>query len=81
MEIKDPLRLDVLKAAKSRGIDRHKDVAAALGISPQFVTDVLNERRRFSAELLKKAARVFEVTPERARRWQRLGATQAGWEI
>lgn len=81
MEISDQLRIDVRNAMKASGFESQLDLALSLEISPQYLSDVLTKRRRFSATLLQKVATALALEPKRARRWHRWGAIEAGWQI
>lgn len=81
MKAAEELRLDFLRASKGKAFKTQQEFASALGISAQYLTDVLKQRRRFTPTMLNKAADVLGVNPVRAQRWQRLGAVESGWQI
>jgi transcriptional regulator with XRE-family HTH domain len=51
-----------IKARTKRGLDQ-KDAAAALGISPAFLSKVENDKQKPSIDLILKAAEFFGVKP------------------
>lgn len=57
------------------------DLASALGITPQYMNDILRGTKRLTPDLVNKAAGVLGVNPTRAHRWQKLGAIESGWQI
>jgi transcriptional regulator with XRE-family HTH domain len=54
--------LNFLKARKMKGIDQ-KDAAAALEVSPAFLSKVENDKQRPSIDLILKAADFYGVKP------------------
>jgi transcriptional regulator with XRE-family HTH domain len=81
MKAADELRQDFLRASKGKAYKTQQEFASALGISAQYLTDIIKQRRRFTPAMLHKAAEVLGVNPIRAQRWQRLGAVESGWKI
>ena len=61
------LRIDFLPAAKLT----QAELARQLGVSRRTIVDLLHERRRVSAQMAERLARVFGTTPEFWRHLQR----------
>ncbi len=75
------LRNEIVRAAQMKAANTQGDLAKALGISATYLSDILRHRRRFTPDMVEKAATVFAVSPIRAQRWQKLGAIESGWKI
>jgi len=81
MKAADELRADIRRAASMKGHKTQAELASALGITPQYMNDILRGTKRLTPDLVNKATSVLGVNPVRAHRWQRLGATESGWKI
>lgn len=81
MSAVDELRDDMVKAAAAKDVTTYKQMAKLLCITPQYLTDIMKGRRRFTPDLVRKAEDVFSAHPVRGQRWQRLGAIASGWRI
>ncbi len=74
------LREEIDEVAAHRGLNR-KQVATMIDLSPAYFSDLMNRRREFSPAIVKALTDGLKLTATRARRWQRLGAIEAGWEL
>lgn len=81
MTAAEELRADIQRAAAMKGHKTQADLAGALAITPQYICDILRNRKRLTPDLVRRAAEAFQIHPVRYRRWHRLGAIESGWEI
>jgi transcriptional regulator with XRE-family HTH domain len=75
------LRADIREAIRSSKYDTDGAVANEAGISPQYLSDVMRNRRNLTPALVDNLALVLRVSGSRWRLWHRLGAQALGWEI
>lgn len=75
------LRTEIMRAAKMKSLETQGDLAAALGLSATYLSDILRNRRRLTPDLVNKAIAALGVSPIRGQRWHRLGAEESGWHI
>lgn len=76
-----PLTKEIEIACRRVGIAERKALAERLQVSTTHMSDLLNGRRAFTAELMKATVRELAVPKQTARRWHRIGAKAAGWDI
>lgn len=81
MKPAEQLRADFLKASEVKSYRTQAELAKALGVSPQYLADVLKGRRGLTPKMLNKGADIFAIGATRKRRWHQLGAIESGWEI
>ena len=57
------------------------DFAAGVGVSPQYLCDVENERRSPSVNLTDQICKFLGRGPNGCKDWHQAGARAAGWKI
>lgn len=72
---------EIERAAKQAGITERKDLAVALGISKQLMSDLMNGNRRWTSRQLENLIAKLKVPPATAKRWHKECAVADGWKI
>lgn len=71
--------VEMLRQAK--GATPQKELAAALGITPQYLCDLEKGRRHGSVEFVNRVCDWLGCDDSDRKRWHRAGARAHGWEI
>ena len=74
------LREEINDAAEAAGINR-KTLAQKAVLSESYLSMLLSGNKPLNPDVVKRFATVLEVSLPKSRRWHRLGAAEAGWEI
>lgn len=72
---------EIDRAALQADYRERRQLASALGISPQYLSGLMTGHRTFTPDLLDKAIEVLKVPKATAKRWHRLCAQADGWRI
>lgn len=74
------LLADVTKAVKGARLT-NLELADHMHVTPQYVCDLLQGRRKLSPKLIDAISDAVSAHPVRWRRWHTLGARAAGWKV
>lgn len=72
---------EIERAFIRAGFRERKDIAAALGISPQYISGLMMGHRRFTPRLLAYVIHTLGISKAQAKRWHRTCAVADGWKI
>lgn len=72
---------EIERAALAAGMTERRQLARAMAISPQHLSDLMNGHRRFTPGQLDNVIATLKVSPTVAKRWRRACAEAAGWKI
>lgn len=79
--MKNSLPDEIETAGFRMGIRERKLLATILDVSQTHMSDLLNGKRAFTVDMVNTAIRELNVPKQTARRWHRIGAKAAGWDI
>lgn len=78
-EAGEKLRAEIRQSAKDHGIASQAEMAALLGITPQYLCDMMGGRRKLGPDRLKLLGSRLGLSRQGIVEWHRLGATAEGW--